>query len=156
MTNLNISNEKNRLILYAVIRKLRRELGRKDIEFFAKQYLGHHLTNEVPEFHREIFQLLKSCLRLGIAAPRGFAKSTIVNLIYSLHCLLYNEGDSILIISGSAQMAEDWLRKIKYELENNEAVKRDFGGILQYGESVSPRWTTGHIILLKASKIFSQ
>ena len=154
--NLNTSNEKNRILLYAVIRKLRRELGRKNIEFFAKQYLGHHLTNEVPEFHKEIFRLLKTYLRLGIAAPRGFAKSTIANFIYALHCLLYNEKEDILLISASAQAAEDWLRKIKYELENNEAIKNDFGGLLQYGEGISPRWTTGHIILLKGGKMFSQ
>jgi len=139
-----------------IIKKLRRDKGRNDIEFFAEYYLGHFFDNAVPIFHTEIRQMVQKESRLAIAAPRGFAKSTNVQVIYALFCLLYNEGDDILTISASADMAEDWVRKLKFELEGNERIREDFGSILQWGEKESKRWTANHIVLQKGNLIWSQ
>ncbi len=82
--------------------------------------------------------------------------SSLVLLIYGLHSLLFNKGEDILIISKSASLAEDWLRKIKSELENNERIRQDFGSLLQWGEKDSKRWTASHIVLQQENLIFSQ
>lgn len=146
----------NEIILSALLRKARRDRGKEDILWFTEYYLSHFLEHRTPLFHKEIFKLLESENRLGIAAPRGFAKSTIVQLIYGLHCLLYNEGEDILTISQAANLAEDWLRKIKFELESNERIKTDFSGLLQWGEKYSKRWTANHLVIQKQGRVFSQ
>ncbi len=146
----------NEFLISALIRKARRDRARNDILYFAEYYLPHILENETPLFHKEILRLLFSENRLGIAAPRGFAKSTIVLLIYGLHCLLFNQGEDILTISKSANLAEDWLRKIKSELENNERIRQDFGGLFQWGEKDSKRWTSNHILIQQENLVFSQ
>ena len=148
--------ENNKFLISAVLRKVRRDRARDDVLYFAEYYLPHVLENITPLFHKEIFRLLFSENRLGIAAPRGFAKSTIVQIIYGLHCLLFNRGEDILTISKSASLAEDWLRKIKTELENNERIREDFGSLLLWGEKDSKRWTSNHIIIQQENNIFSQ
>lgn len=141
----------------ALIRKKRRDDGKADIEYFAQYYLSHILENKTPEFHVEIRKMLFKYKRLGIAAPRGFAKSTNVQIIYAIYCLLYNRAEDILSISQSADMAEDWVRKIKFELEGNERIKEDFAPILQWGEKESKRWTASHLVIQDyEGKVFSQ
>ena len=151
-------------LLIELIKKARRDRGRDDIEYFAEYYLGHFFDNEVPEFHREIRNMVRAESRLCIAAPRGFAKSTNVQIIYALWCILYNptklekkgESEDILTISASADMAEDWVRKLKFELEGNDRIKEDFGTLLQWGEKDSKRWTANHLVIQKGNVIWSQ
>lgn len=140
----------------AIIRKARRDRARDDILFFAEYYLPHILENETPLFHKEILRLLNTENRLCIAAPRGFAKSTITQLIYGLHRLLFNKGEDILSISKSASLATDWLRKIKNEFDNNERIKNDFGSFLQWGDKDSKRWTADHIVIQQDGNVYSQ
>jgi hypothetical protein len=45
---------------------------------FAKLCFGHHLKESSPAFHSELFNLLSQEGNTGVAAPRGFAKSTIL------------------------------------------------------------------------------
>ena len=56
----------------------------KDIIKFSKVFLSHHVTDETPEFHKEIFDLLSddSVQKKAVIAPREHAKSTIANLIF--------------------------------------------------------------------------
>ena len=51
------------------------QLWKGDILAFAEDILGSFLTHQTPEFHGEIYKLLKTEKRLIIAAPRGFAKA---------------------------------------------------------------------------------
>lgn len=146
----------NQFLVSAIIKKARRDRAKDDIQFFAEYYLPHVLTDRSPDFHREILNLSQKEKRLGVAAPRGFAKTTIIQIVYGLYCLLFHEEEDILSISQSAQLAEDQVRKIKYEFENNKQIKNDFGGILQWGEKDSKRWTNSHLIIQKEGRIFSQ
>ena len=149
--------ENNPALISALIRKKRRIDAENDIEYFASYYLGHILENKTPAFHVEIRQMLFKYNRLGIAAPRGFAKSTNVQIIYAIYCLLFHRLEDILSISQSADMAEDWVRKIKFELEGNERIKEDFAPILRWGEKESKRWTASHLVIQDADgRVFSQ
>ena len=147
---------KNKIYIAALIRKARRDKAKEDIEYFTECYLPDFMKDKTPVFHKEVRRLLMKETRLAIAAPRGFAKSTIVQIIYALHCLLFNEGEDILSISQSQTMAEDWIRKIKFELEGNTKLKEDFGNLLQWGEKESKRWTSDHIVIQKQGRVFSQ
>lgn len=158
MENLLQSSE---ALASAWLRKERRDKGKKDIEYFASYYLSHILQNKTPAFHVEIRKMLFEHTRLGIAAPRGFAKSTNVQLLYAIYCLLYNRNEDILSISQSNDMAEDWVRKIKFELEGNEKIKEDFGPLLRWGDKESKRWTASHLVIMEVDekgneKVFSQ
>ena len=127
-----MSETQNEFLVSAIIRKARRDKAKHDVLFFAEYYLLHILESKTPLFHKEIIRLLQTENRLCIAAPRGFAKSTITQLIYGIHCLLFNRGEDILTISKSASLASDWLRKIKTELENNDRIKNDFGSLSNF------------------------
>lgn len=153
---LNLEDQNIDLLYTALEKKARRLQAKDDIEFFAKYYLPHILLDKTPAFHKEIRSMIFKYNRLGIAAPRGFAKSTNVQIIYAIYCLLFNSGEDILSISQSAQMAEDWVRKIKFELEGNEKIKADFGGILQWGDKDSKRWTADHLVIQQQGQVFSQ
>ena len=146
----------NQFLVSAIIKKARRQRAKDDIQFFAEYYLPHVLTDKSPEFHKEILNLAQNERRLGVAAPRGFAKTTIIQIVYGLYCLLFDDGEDILSISQSAQLAEDQVRKIKYEFEGNQRIKNDFGGILQWGEKDSKRWTNSHLVIQKEGRVFSQ
>lgn len=149
-------NQQNEFLISALARKARRDRAKDDILYFAEYYLPHILESQTPLFHKEIMRLLMSENRLCIAAPRGFAKSTITQLIYGLHCLLFNRNEDILTISKSASLAGDWLRKIKTEFESNERIKNDFGTLLQWGEKESKRWTQDHIVIQQDGIVYSQ
>lgn len=124
---------------------LRRRAAEANIVSFAEIYLSHHLKYKTPEFHKEIYSLLNEN-RLAIAAPRSFAKSTIVQVIYGMWLLLCQKNRDIVTISASGTLAEDWVRKIKLELETNELIRSDFDHLV-WGKDKSKKWTEGHITL---------
>jgi hypothetical protein len=110
------------------------------IETFAKFFLPHYLTSAIPDFHREIYKLLPNNPRIVLASPRGFAKSTIVSIIYPLWLALFKKRMDICIISASEGLAVDWLRKIKRELDTNPKILAFFGDLR------STKWSESHII----------
>ncbi len=140
----------------AIVEMIRVKTAEKDIVYFAETYLKHLLRYSTPDFHREIYGLITGEKRLGIAAPRSFAKSTIVQIIYGMWLLLTRQGSDILTISASGTLAEEWVRKIKMELETNELIRNDFSWI-RWGAETSNKWTESHITLHNLDdSIFSQ
>lgn len=116
-----------------------------DLEFFAREFLPHLLTSDVPRFHSEIYRLLPKKKRLVMAAPRGFAKSTLSSVIYPiwLACIGMSYRKDICIISASETLAIEMMRKIKRELESNEKIKLFFGG----GKHLrTEKWSEAHFI----------
>lgn len=125
---------------------LRRRLGAFDLGYFARAYLPHYFTNDSPKFHDELDNIWSDGVLKGlnphmdpkeinylkgrfraIAAPRGHAKSTNVTFKDPLHAICYQYKHYILILSDSSDQAEGFLSDIKIELEDNEAIKEDFG-----------------------------
>lgn len=113
----------------------------KDLEFFAEEFLPHLLTAKVPAFHSEIYSLLPKEKRLVVAAPRGFAKSTISSVIYPV--FLGATGvyaKDICIVSASETLAVEMLRRIKREFDQNEKIKQYFGDLK------TEKWSETHFI----------
>lgn len=118
-----------------------REATRESVYLFAEYFLKGLLLSSTPEFHREVYGLLPSSKRIVLASPRGFAKSTMVSVIYPIWLAVWKGCKDICIISASETLAVDWLRKIKRELSDNQLIREYFG------EQVSDKWSENHIIL---------
>jgi len=114
---------------------------------FAEFFFPHLLEFNVPDFHKEIYSLLPSTERLVLAAPRGFAKSTISSVIYPLWLSLFGKRKDICIISASESLSIEWLRKIKREIEQNPKINAFWGDLK------SDKWTESHIILNNNDKV---
>jgi len=127
---INHDNYKQKYLLY-----------KQNLYEFARFFLKHFLTSEVPDFHLETYSLIPHKERIALAAPRGHAKSTIVSVFYPLWLALFGRRKDITIISASETLATEWLRKIKQELENNQLLLGLFGDLK------SDKWTESHIIL---------
>lgn len=111
------------------------------VYLFAEYFLKSLLLSESPAFHLEVYKMLPANKRIVLVSPRGFAKSTMVSVIYPTWLALWGTCKDIVIISASETLAVDWLRKIKFELCNNVRVREYFG------EQVSDKWSENHIIL---------
>lgn len=122
-----------------------------DLEFFARNVVGGLLTFEVPEFHRELYKILPRINRAVIAAPRGFAKSTISTVIYPLWLAISQVSyKNIMIISASESFAVNLLRKIKVEIETNETILKYFGDLR------TDKWSENHIIVKGGVQILAK
>lgn len=115
-------------------------------EYFGRIYLSHLLTNRTSEFHHTLYELTKED-RVAIAAPRSFAKSTVFSYIYACWAALYGIKKDILLVSATGTLAEEWLRRIKDEMDTNPLILEDFGMVK------STKWTEAHIILANKSQI---
>lgn len=114
---------------------------------FGRTYLPHYFTLPSPPFHRRLCRLWAKTVmrgldpladgtaamlegpgcRLAVAAPRGHAKSTLMSLQNVLHAALYGYKKYILLVSDTESQAAAFLDAVKTELEDNEAILRDFG-----------------------------
>ena len=121
-----------------------------DIFTFANGFLPDLLVAKTPEFHKEIYKLILSEQNLVIAAPRGFAKSTVVSIVYPIWLGITAKKKNILIVSASEKLASEILRKIKTEFELNEKLKQTFGDLR------TDKWSETHIILKSGVTIIAR
>lgn len=126
---------------------IRRALAAMDLAYFGRAYLPHYFSRPSPQFHAELDTLWRDGVLKGIvpigdnaklvdaqdgcrratAAPRGHAKSTNLTFKGSLHAALYRYKRYIIILSDTSDQANGFLSAIKDELEDNGAIREDFG-----------------------------
>jgi hypothetical protein len=111
------------------------------IDFSKWSFPDDIRTRDIPQFHKEIYELLETKERVAIAAPRGFAKSRISSIFYPSWLATYGKNKDITIISASEGLAVELLRNIKIMMENHPPYKA------LYGDVRSEKWTESHIIL---------
>lgn len=117
-------------------------------EAFVYLYLTRYLKYPFAKFHREWFNLVFKSKRLAIAAPRNFAKSSILSIFYPIFQALEKPGSRIVLVSATIGFAiEKLLAPIKKEFETNEQLKED------YGNQVTSRWSGERIWLANGSSI---
>lgn len=145
---------------------LRRRLGAIDLEYFGRAYLPHYFVRPSPAFHSELDQIWRDGVMKGldpssnaqaisradgcrraVEAPRGHAKSTNFTFKDSLHAACYGYKHYIIILSDSSEQAEGFLTDIKTELEENAAIREDFG------EMQGVVWRSAVILLASGTKI---
>jgi predicted phage terminase large subunit-like protein len=120
---------------------------------FARKYLraeqpDGRLTPLAPgcDFHRWLCAELEALSRrrgsrLNVLAPRGCAKSTWASVAYPLWCVVYHQEPYIVLASDTDDQAKDFLRKIRDQLETNEALLRDFPAVA----GVGPVWQSHYL-----------
>jgi len=108
-----------------------------DIDAFTHKYLSHYMVDqetgtvvEPAEFHRELYQIALTTKRAAIAAPREHAKSTVVSLFFVLYCVCYKLTRFTVLVSNTEPQAILLLNAIKVELETNDALREDFGDLV--------------------------
>lgn len=141
------------------IGSLRRKPAERSIYAFAKIYLSHYLKLKPSLAHHEIYELLERIgkdrgNKVAIAAPRGFAKSTLISLFYIIYAVCYQKEKFIVILSNTADQATQILDNVKKELTENEKLKIDFPEVFEKeGRPKPPRWTKSQIETLNSIKI---
>lgn len=131
------------------VSQLRKHEAKKSPLHFGLLYLPHHLTATVPAFHKEILEH-RNDERLALAAPRGHAKSTTLNVVLLLYELCYQDFHYAIIVGGTQGQAQSQLASLKDELENNAALKQDFGNLKP---DVEGKWTETAIVTTTGIKV---
>ena len=149
-------------------RGIRRRLGAIDMEFFGRAYFGHYFSRPSPQFHRALDAIWRDGVlkgrypltdadakiisrlpgsRRGVAAPRGHAKSTNLTFKGTVHAVLYGYKHYPIILSDSSEQSEGFLESIRVELEDNAAIREDFG------ELAGPVWRSNVLVTKTNIKI---
>lgn len=142
------------------ISRLRRIVGQSFL-VFRKNYFEHYHKKPDGVMQKDLSDLLSSVAngrikRLAVAAPRGFAKSTIVSLEFVIYCMCHKKKNFILIISNTQDQAEGFLRDIKRELETNERLLNDFPELKKKSKkSHERRWAQNEIIIPNGARVLA-
>lgn len=127
----------------------------KSIEYFAKVFMGKALSAAVPHFHKKIYSDLEdnSIDRLGIVAPRGHSKSTVVSVIYPMWRILFKPKEEdllILLISESLTQSANFVGIIKTNFVENPRILHYFGSL------EGPKWTEDEIVTSNGAKLIAR
>lgn len=88
-------------------------------------------------------------LRQVYAAPRGNAKTTVRVFIKTIHDCVYSLEKFIVVFSSNTTMAEDKVKQIRDEFDQNSKLKRVFG--YQRGE----KWNQGDFITKSGCRVLA-
>jgi predicted phage terminase large subunit-like protein len=89
---------------------------------WALTFLPHHFPSDPAPFHYEIAEFAEEFDRVAIAAPRGHAKSTLLDLAFALFRAACKDERYILIISDTHEQAASHVGNIFEELLENELL----------------------------------
>jgi len=130
-----------------------------ELEYFARTYFPHHLTEKPSPMHHHLYEKFGRGIlqaestgqgaREVQAAPRGHAKSTLTTLILPLWCIAARHRRFIGVISDTTEQAEEFLESIKAELEVNERLREDFPSACGEGRT----WKVGKILTRNGVKV---
>jgi hypothetical protein len=100
-------------------------------EVFSKTIFPERFSRAFTSLHDEIFNLLDdpSKQKVAIAAPRGFGKTSLMNLAYPAKKILFREKKFIVPISCTATQALMQGENLKRELLANETIRQLFGSL---------------------------
>jgi len=121
---------KNELVEQMIADKAARVETVKASHFlFFHVYFPHYVKYQTAPFHKEIFVMTENDNTLDIiVAFRDSGKSSIVTTSYPLWAILGEQNKKfILLVSQTKPKAQDHLKNIKRELENNNLLKSDLG-----------------------------
>lgn len=146
----------NLLLISEKIKQARKMAASQSAQQFAKIYLQSHFNLPSSRMHNELFNLLEEITekrnsRVAIAAPRGYAKSTIISLAYPLWCVLYEKENFVLIVSNTSDQAVSRLNDVKKQLETNPLLLSDFPEICSRKKPTP--WRRNRILLTNGAMI---
>jgi len=100
---------------------------KENIDVFSLFIFPETVTNKIPAFHHELYELLFKPGNDAFAAPRGHAKSSITGLIFLIFCIVNKLEKYIVYISQNHTKTVQFLTPIRYEFKNNEKLQWLYG-----------------------------
>jgi len=107
-----------------------------DAPLFCRVFFPHHCRESFSELHRYLFRhyrreqdrplLERKSRNLAVAAPRGYAKSTIATLLLPLHDVVYRSEGYIVIVSATLPQSVGKLKNLRAELAENRMLRECF------------------------------
>ncbi len=95
----------------------------ENIDSFSLFMFPKTCTNKIPEFHKELYEILFREGNDAFAAPRGHAKSSITGLIFLIYCIVNDLEKYIVYISQNHAKTVQFLDPIRDEFKNNNLLK---------------------------------
>jgi hypothetical protein len=92
-------------------------------------FFPQHVTLPLPQHQFDILSTIPTTSRLGVAAPRGSGKSTIVDVIVLAYYLLFSKSKFALMISDTDGQVKLQFNALQFELENNPYIRWLFGDV---------------------------
>ncbi len=131
----------------------------KDLDYFGRTYFPHYITKPSSAFHKYICKRLPEMIERSIAtgigdkeanaAPRGNAKSTWTTFAFYLQNIVFKKRRFQVIVGDIDEQANEFLSKIKLELEENERLAQDYPDACGAG----PVWRVDTIITRNRTKL---
>jgi len=100
-----------------------------DVALWSKFFFPHIIIGEVPSFHLEWYQMYFSDDDQVLAAPRGFAKSSLFGIIGLCYDIVYNREKYILYTSKNHASTVKFLEPIKTEFKTNNLLRWVYGDL---------------------------
>ncbi|MCZ8512413.1 phage terminase large subunit [Paenibacillus filicis] len=137
------------------------ESYRYDIMAFAKRYFNNNRLlwpkTPSPEFHYDMAKMICNAVNdkdhnsfLGFIAPRSHAKTILGTTITALYIICFQIHPYLVIINNKQEGAKQVLTNIKFELENNDELIRDFGDMYNRRKWSESEIITANNILVEA------
>lgn len=92
-------------------------------------FLAHYLTNKSPEFHRDLIGYIFSDQNEYHAAPRGFSKTTIVQLCIA-YVVAHHLRNFIALIEKTSTEAAEVIKGVHDEFIDNERIHLVYGYLI--------------------------
>jgi len=99
----------------------------ENIDTFAYYFFGHAMQTKTPLFHYEIYDFLLIPESGALAAPRGFAKSTVTGLFYISWLIVNKKKKYIVYMSQNYQKTVQFVEPLRKEFETNEKIHEVYG-----------------------------
>jgi predicted phage terminase large subunit-like protein len=115
-------------------RKVRIEVARQNHFMFFNIYFSRYVHYPTANFQRDLFRLTEDIQtkNVVVVAFRGSGKTTIMTLSYPLWAILgIQQRKFVLLLSQTQNQAQQMLVNLKREIENNDILRNDFGGLEQ-------------------------
>lgn len=121
---------------------------------FTWVYLPHHFYQEPADFHPEMIEVFEDPEEemILIIGFRGSAKSTYGSLAFPLYLGLEGLHQFIIPVSDTTTQMKLNIENIKYELENNELIIKDYGIMF----NADRNWSTQALLLLNGTLIMGR
>ena len=138
----------------------RLEEAEADFLVCSKIYLPHYFSKPSAAFHHDLGELLdirpdvdkhQVVTPVGVAAPRGFAKTTITSFGYVIHQMLFKKRHFIIVGSDTKDLAADLTGYILLEFMENERIRQDFGWLLSADPALNDFEANGVRLLARGS-----
>ena len=107
-----------------------------DLGLFCRVFFPRHCRQAFSPLHRYLFRqyrrqqhrplLEREGRNYAVAAPRGYAKSTIASLLLPLHDIVYRCEGYIIIVSATLAQSVGKLKNIRAELAENRMLRECF------------------------------